>query len=662
MATFKVLLVDDDNSYYILIEKMLAREGDIYRVDWVASLAEARQAISGENYDVFLVDYRLGNESGLELVQELISRGIFAPLILMTGYNEANLDIKVLQVGVADYLDKSDLKPSTLNRTIRYAVQRAQDSNALRASEENYRLLLEDASDTIVITDAEGIIEIANSKASEVLRQSSDTLVGQALTDYMDLEHCIRKRLSEITAGETFLCEYTLKRSDGSTLPIEISIKRLNNGKLQCIARDITHRKTAELERDRYIQRLQILQEIEDELSQIVNIQNVLSLALDAAVRLSSADTGYIGLLEEEAFKIALAIGRYTEIVPGQTLPLSTIQPTVIQQQTPLLLLDVSSNPHYVATNPQTRAQMLIPLVSYDRLLGILTLESFRDDRFSQDNFDFIKLIAGRVAIAVENAQLYKVSQEQLARLTELFAQVSDLEKLKTDMIRIAAHDLRNPVGVIVGYLELLEWSLGDQITDRQKTHIDAMMRAAYRMEKITTDILSLERIEKMHLEKAQLMELNPLVADIYHELETQAQEKQQQYELHAVGDTLRVRVDSAQLREAAVNLVSNAIKYTPNEGTIAVHLRQEPGWAVFEVIDTGYGIQEEQQVGLFQPFYRASTEETAHIEGTGLGLHLVKNIITRHKGQMIFYSVYGSGSTFGFRLPLESNGDTGKP
>ncbi len=73
----------------------------------------------------------------------------------------------------------------------------------------------------------------------------------------------------------------------------------------------------------------------------------------------------------------------------------------------------------------------------------------------------------------------------------------------------------------------------------------------------------------------------------------------------------------------------------------------------VFEVEDTGYGIKSEQQGRLFQPFFRAVTQETAHIEGTGLGLHLVKNIIERHSGRMIFHSVYGQGSTFGFEIPL---------
>jgi len=112
------------------------------------------------------------------------------------------------------------------------------------------------------------------------------------------------------------------------------------------------------------------------------------------------------------------------------------------------------------------------------------------------------------------------------------------------------------------------------------------------------------------------------------------------------------IQGDEVQLREAIDNLIQNAIKYTPEGGRVVVHLDVEDGRARFTVTDTGYGIPEPLQARLFQPFFRARTAETAQVEGSGLGLHLVKNIIQRHNGQMIFRSTYGEGSTFGFKLP----------
>ena len=110
---------------------------------------------------------------------------------------------------------------------------------------------------------------------------------------------------------------------------------------------------------------------------------------------------------------------------------------------------------------------------------------------------------------------------------------------------------------------------------------------------------------------------------------------------------------DPMLLYEAISNIIGNAIKYTPKAGTVHVWLTVEGQSACVRVHDNGYGIPEEQQERLFSPFYRVQTEETQEIEGTGLGLHLVKNIIERHNGNMVFSSVYGEGSTFGFNLPL---------
>ena len=119
----------------------------------------------------------------------------------------------------------------------------------------------------------------------------------------------------------------------------------------------------------------------------------------------------------------------------------------------------------------------------------------------------------------------------------------------------------------------------------------------------------------------------------------------------------MSVMGSSGQLQEAALNLVSNAIKYTPEGGTITISLREADGQGIFEVKDTGYGIPIEYQSSLFQPFYRVVTRETAPIKGTGLGLYLVKVIVTRHGGEVFFHSAGGQGSTFGFTLPARARG-----
>ena len=113
------------------------------------------------------------------------------------------------------------------------------------------------------------------------------------------------------------------------------------------------------------------------------------------------------------------------------------------------------------------------------------------------------------------------------------------------------------------------------------------------------------------------------------------------------------MRGDPVQLYEAASNLINNGIKYTPEGGSVTVRLYATDKSAVFEVEDTGIGVPEEFRTGLFKPFYRVKTNETKDIDGTGLGLYLVKGIVERHGGQMRFQTEHGKGSIFGFELPL---------
>jgi signal transduction histidine kinase len=223
-------------------------------------------------------------------------------------------------------------------------------------------------------------------------------------------------------------------------------------------------------------------------------------------------------------------------------------------------------------------------------------------------------------------------------------------------MIRIAAHDLRNPLAAVMGYLELLTGHLDKQGDATALGYLDEATKGAGRMRKIMTDILSLERIEAAAANpKIELFDLRMIVRAVCDEQLFAARVKDQRLTVEAQVPPLVIEGDSAQIREAISNLVNNAIKYTQEQGLICVTLRLEDRLIIFEVEDNGYGVRADQQDRLFEPFFRARSVETRDIEGTGLGLHLVKNIIERHGGRMRFKSEYQKGSTFGFELPAPS-------
>ncbi len=411
---------------------------------------------------------------------------------------------------------------------------------------------------------------------------------------------------------------------------------------------DITEARQTRDSLQRRISQMQLLSQIDQEVSSTLDLKRVTMFALDMLMRISLADAGLIAILrpEREELEVMSVLGPYTGCTVGSMIsPYTGVMGHAIGDQQAIRLLDVTADPDYDCLIPSTKALIALPLVSQEQLVGVIRLETARPERFSDDFFQFAQLVAARIAIAIDNAKLYAFVKQQLD-------EVSRLERLKTDMIRIASHDLKNPLAIVEGYLMMLDMSdyeLPAEVTDM----LAAMQRSVGRMSRILQDILSLERIQDRARGAKREFNLAATVSSAVSEAREQAEHKRQTFEYTPSCSSVEVLGDEAQLHEAIANLISNAIKYTPEGGQILVTLDVLDNSAVFKVIDNGFGIPEEMQKHLFEPFYRAKTDETRDIEGTGLGLHLVKNIVERHNGEMIFHSVYGRGSTFGFRLPL---------
>lgn len=525
----------------------------------------------------------------------------------------------------------------------------------------NHKFLLDVLGDVVFTIDQNGYFTYVNAHIQRLLEFTPDEFVGQHFEKFVAplwSEH-LRSLYVRILRGKDTdtLVEIPMLNRKGVDVWVEQMLTPLCNERgetvgLAGVMRDLTGRNLTEAELEKRINQMVTLQRIDAELTHQLDIDYVLSMALDAAVRLSTADAGGIELMRNGEFYTGTIIGSYPpEFLNSYPKPPAGIVTRVLHERRPELVRDVKQDPDYIAYIPATRAQMTIPLLSQDRIIGVLFLETRRPERFTTEVFEFIQLITTRIAAAVDNAQLYDTTRQQLAELQTLYTQISGLEQLKTDMIRIAAHDLGNPLTSISGFIDLL---MESKLTDSQREHVQIVKDSAQRMKKIIRDILSLQRIEELAQGSlTESFDFNELVRHVYDSQKYAAQHRQQQYVLNAPAYPMYVQGDAAQMREAVVNLINNALKYTPDGGQIEVRLWEEDDQFVFEVADNGYGIPEDQQGRLFQPFFRAKTRETMRIDGTGLGLHLVQNIVERHHGKMRFYSVYGQGSLFGFALPV---------
>ncbi|MCL4253405.1 MAG: CHASE2 domain-containing protein, partial [Anaerolineae bacterium] len=233
-------------------------------------------------------------------------------------------------------------------------------------------------------------------------------------------------------------------------------------------------------------------------------------------------------------------------------------------------------------------------------------------------------------------------------------ATLAELSMLKTRMIRMASHDLKNPLGVVITYGSLIEEDIQAQPDTMSPEHarfIKSMVKSANDMLHIIEDILNLEKMRSGSIKRDPLS-LHFLVEEVVSRHELDAQEKHQTLTKHLPEEHSLVQGDYRQLFQAITNLVGNAVKYTPENGIIQVRLIPQTETIRIEVQDNGYGISEDAQANLFQEFFRVKTAQTAHIEGTGLGLSLVKAVIDAHGGKIWVTSAEGAGSTFYVELP----------
>jgi len=526
-----------------------------------------------------------------------------------------------------------------------------QSQERLADSEARHRALLDALPDMMFVVRRDGTItefrstpEVASLGIDEsvVGRHITRTLFPQALIDetalYMDIA-------LEMQYVQSF--EFS-KKTGGAEEHYEARLLRLNDDEVMGLVRNLTPLKRIQHELSRHIEDLTIVRQVNVELSANLNINYVAQLALDAALRLSNAQAGYLVMvLPTGDLQRKSVVGQYDLQKLDETLVNRTgILPRVLKSGRPELIFDVRTDKDYSPLLERTTAVMVIPLNSNEHIVGALVLEARSAERFSHERFQFLQLITGRIAAFLDNAMLHRQKQEQ-------YEEVLYLEQLKTDMIRIASHDLKNPLAGIMGYIEMLRMDVQDKLTEKERSYLDRVEVAAKKMERITTGILSLERIQQLSEQQSrEVVNLRELVRKSVSEQMDFAVRSEQKLHRHLPEDSVAIQADPLQIHEAISNLVHNAIKYTPKHGEVNVSLEVADGIAKVRVADTGYGIPEDMQERLFSPFYRAKTSETRFIEGTGLGLHLVKNIVERHDGKMCFESVYGKGSTFGFDIP----------
>lgn len=285
---------------------------------------------------------------------------------------------------------------------------------------------------------------------------------------------------------------------------------------------------------------------------------------------------------------------------------------------------------------------------------------------YTQRDVDLIRIVGDELAVAIQNTMRFEQIRDFNATLRqriedatkELRASNEQLHRLdaaKDEFVSMASHQLRTPLTSVKGYISMVLEGDAGKISAMQRQLLGEAFTSSERMVHLINDFLNVSRLQtgKFVIE-AKPTNLAKVAAEEVESLQTTANAHDLliQYRAPSVFPTLYI--DEGKIRQVIMNFIDNAIYYSHEHTTIYVELTTEDGDAVLRVRDTGIGVPKTEQAHLFTKFFRATNARKQRPDGTGVGLFLTKKVIVAHGGTIVFESIEGEGSTFGFRLPIK--------
>ena len=466
-------------------------------------------------------------------------------------------------------------------------------------------------------------------------------------------------------------------RKDGTEFPAEIGLVPLESPDeplLMVTIVDITARKQAEEKIRRHLGYLTGLREVDQAIASSFDVRLSLNIIASRAVPLLDVNAAAILLLDPimNSLEYTAGYGFQKNILHTGNIRLgeSYAGKAVMERhmiQVPNLANDLHTQFHNKLIREEKFVSYLgIPLIVKGKVVGVM--EVFHRTRIERDEewFDFLNSLARQAAIAIDNARLWDQVQrhardlelrvaERTAALNHINAELEHANRAKNEFLANMSHELRTPLNSILGMSESLLEQRRDPLTEYQQKSLEIISSSGHHLLDLINDVLDLSKVEAGKFDYyPQTVSIDSICRSSLAFVKSQALKKTISVLYDNEASDLNIFADPRRLKQSLVNLLTNAVKFTPEGGrvTLQVCADSEHDLVEFSVTDSGIGIAPQDLKRLFQPFVQVDSKLTRQFEGTGLGLALVQKLIDMHGGSVHVESEVASGSRFTIRLP----------
>jgi len=327
----------------------------------------------------------------------------------------------------------------------------------------------------------------------------------------------------------------------------------------------------------------------------------------------------------------------------------SSIAGAILKSNQPLYIPNVAADPRWnqevdEAIEFRTREILGVPMRNVDKEpIGVLEAINKLEGSFSRPDAETLAVLADLAGVAVEKARLF----HELQRAND---ELNELDQLKSDFISIASHELRTPLSVILGYVSFLREEAGPEMADQ----LGSVLGAAMHLRNLIQDMLNFRYVATgASALNLKILDLAQLIREMNVDQDETAVAKQQTITINLPPFRLPVEADKDMMQVVMDNLISNAIKFTPENGRIDISISQRGSECWLTVSDTGIGIPEDKIDRIFGRFYQVERVLDRHYEGMGLGLSIARELVELHDGRIWAENLDGQGSRFTIALPL---------